>query len=438
MKMKITNRTSLQALLAIAIVPGVHYTALYAADSASPFYDYRAESPGTVHKITVNDLPSPSNPKSGVASPEAQPRPADAVPKTLPGFKVNLFASDLDHPREMRTAPNGDVFVAESERGEIKIFRGVGKDGKAEQTSTFATGLREPFGIAFYPPGSDPKWVYIGDTDSVKRFAYHNGDLKAQGEAETVIDEIIPNAHHIRGGHSTRNLAFSPDGKKLYISVGSQSNIDDPDDHKSEFHRANVLECNPDGSGLRVYASGTRNPVGLAFEPKTGKLWTAVNERDLLGDNLVPDYTTHLEDGGFYGWPWYYMGKNHDPRLKDSHPDLREKMLTPDVLIQPHSAPLGFTFYTGTQFPEEYSGDMFLALHGSWNRSNRTGYEVVRVPLHKQGKASGEYEDFMTGMVTSEGSVWGRPVGIAVAKDGSLLISDDGSRAIWRISYQGK
>jgi glucose/arabinose dehydrogenase len=224
----------------------------------------------------------------------------------------------------------------------------------------------------------------------------------------------------------------------MFVSVGSGSNIDNPDDHKSEFHRASILEFNPDGSGMRVFASGIRNPVGLAFHPTTGELWCSTNERDALGDNLVPDYTTHVQDGGFYGWPWYYMGGNHDPRLPDSHPDLRARMITPDVVIQPHSAPLGFAFYTGNQFPAEYRGDEFLALHGSWNRASRTGYEVVRVPLHGQGKATGEYEDFMTGFVTDDGNVWGRPVGVAVAKDGSVLVSDDASGSIWRISYVGK
>jgi glucose/arabinose dehydrogenase len=359
------------------------------------------------------------------------------MPKTLPGFKVNIFASDLTNPRELRAAPNSDIFLAEMDKGDIKVFRGVTKDGRPEQAETFASGLHEPFGIAFYPPGANPEWVYIGDTDSVKRFPYHNGDLKARGEAQTIIDEIYPGAHGGHGGHSTRDLAFSADGKNLFISVGSVSNIDDPDSHPAEFHRANVLVCNPDGSGLRVFASGIRNPVGLAIEPKTAELWTAVNERDALGDNLVPDYTTHVQDGGFYGWPWYYIGKNHDPRLKDSHPDWREKMITPDVLIQAHSAPLGFAFYNGEQFPAEYHGEMFLALHGSWNRSHRTGYEVVRVPLH-DGKASGEYQDFLTGFVTEDGKVWGRPVGIAVAKDGSLLVSDDGTGSIWRVSYVGK
>jgi len=413
-------------------------TVIYASDPPSPFYDYLGESPGKTHKITVNDLPSPSAQHVGVASPEPQPRPEGAMPKTLPGFKINIFASDLTNPRELRAAPNGDIFLTEMDKGDLRVFRGVTKDGRPEQMETFASGLREPFGIAFYPPGANPEWIYIGDTDSVKRFPYRNGDLKARGEGQTIVDEIYPGAHQSHGGHSTRDLAFSPDGKKLYISVGSVSNIDDPDTHAAEFHRANVLVCNPDGSGLRVFASGIRNPVGLAIEPKTGELWTATNERDALGDNLVPDYTTHVQDGGFYGWPWYYIGKNRDPRLKDSHPDWRAKMITPDVLIQPHSAPLGFAFYNGDQFPAEYQGEMFLALHGSWNRSKRTGYEVVRVPLHQDGKASGEYQDFLTGFVTEDGKVWGRPVGIAVAKDGSLLVSDDGTGSIWRISYTGK
>jgi glucose/arabinose dehydrogenase len=401
------------------------------------FYDFRAEGPGKVHKIDISKLPPPFASKSANNFPVPAERPAGAMPHALSGFEVNQYASGLDEPRELRTAPNGDVFLAESSKGEIEIFRGVTKDGKPEQTSTFATGLHRPFGIAFYPPGPNPEWVYIGDTDSVKRFPYRNGDLKARGAAQTIVAEIFPGASHAHG-HWTRDVAFSPDGKKMFVSVGSGSNIDDPDTHKTELHRANILEYNPDGSGLRVFAFGLRNPVGLALDPTTHELWTAVNERDALGNNLVPDYTTHVQDGGFYGWPWYYMGGNHDPRLPDSHPDLRAKMLNPDVPIQPHSAPLGFAFYTGSQFPAEYHGDMFLALHGSWNREPRTGYEVVRVPLHGQGKSNGEYEDFLSGFVTADGNVWGRPVGIAVAKDGSLLVSDDGSESIWRVSYIGK
>jgi glucose/arabinose dehydrogenase len=409
----------------------------FAQNGSSVFYDFRGENPGKTHKITLSDLPQPKATKSAVNPPEMSPRPTDAIPKALPGFTVNQYVSGLDEPRELRSAPNGDVFLAESNKGEIKIYRGITEAGRPEQQSTFATGLKRPFGIAFYPPGANPQWVYIGDTDSVKRFPYHNGDLKATGPIETIVPEIFPGANNARG-HWTRNIAFSPDGKKMYVSVGSLSNVDDPDEHKYEFHRADILEYNPDGSGLRVFAHGIRNPVGLAFEPKTGALWTATNERDELGDNLPPDYTTRVQDGGFYGWPWYYMGGHQDPRLKDSHPDWRAKMITPDVLIQPHSAPLGFTFYNGRQFPGEYQGDEFLALHGSWNREPRTGYEVIRVPLHQQGKASGDYQDFLTGFVTVDGKVWGRPVGIAVAKDGSLLVSDDGSGSIWRVSYQAK
>jgi len=411
--------------------------ALFAQGKSSPFYDYRSESPGTIHKLTTKDLPAPFASKSANNFPVPAPRPEGAIPKSLPGFKVQLFATGIDEPRKLLTAPNGDIFLAESSKGEIAVFRGVTKEGKPEQQSTFATGLNRPFGIAFYPPGKDPQWVYIGDTDAVLRFSYHNGDLKATGKPQTIVAEIFPGAKH-HEGHWTRDVVFSPDGKKMFVSVGSASNIDDPDTHKTEFHRANVLEYNPDGSGLRVFASGIRNPVGLAVNPKTGELWTATNERDALGDNLVPDYTTHVQDGGFYGWPWYYMGGNHDPRLPDSHPDLRAKIITPDVIIQPHSAPLTFAFYNGSQFPAEYRGDMFLALHGSWNRSPRTGYMVVRVPLHGEGKASGEYEEFLTGFVTGDGNVWGRPVGIAVAKDGSLLVSDDGTGSIWRVSYEGK
>jgi glucose/arabinose dehydrogenase len=410
---------------------------LLAQNTAAPFYDFRAESPGTIHKVTVSDLPTPFATKSAQGFPIPFPRPSGAMPKVLPGFKVELYATGLDNPRELRTAPNGDVFVAEMHNGEIEVFRGVTKDGKAEQKATFVSGLEQPFGIGFYPPGTNPQWIYIADTDAVMRFPYHNGDLKARGPAETIVPAIFPGAGEAHG-HTTRDLVFSADGKKMFISVGSQSNIDNPDDHPSEFHRADILEFNPDGSGMRVFATGIRNPVGMAINPKTGELWCATNERDALGDNLVPDYTTHVQDGGFYGWPWYYMGGNHDPRLPDSHPDWRARMITPDVLIQPHSAPLGFAFYTSDQFPKEYRGDEFLALHGSWNRARRTGYEVVRVSLHGDGKATGEYEDFMTGFVTDDGNVWGRPVGIAVAKDGSLMVSDDGSGSIWRISYEGK
>jgi len=407
-------------------------------DNKRPFTDFRGENPGNIHRITPADLPQPYATESVDNSPHVVSRPPNAWPQVMPGFKVDLYGDKLNNPRLIRSAPNGDLFVAESAPGRILVFRGVTKDGKPEATETFATGLNRPFGIAFYPPGANPKYVYVGNTGSVVRFSYENGDLKARGAQETVIAKIPSGAGHLGGGgHWTRDLAFSLDGKKLFVAVGSHGNIADTDTDSSEYQRANILVANPDGSDLRVYASGIRNPVGIAVDPQSGVLWTSVNERDDLGDNLPPDYITHVQEGGFYGWPWYYIGGNEDPRLKGKHPELKDKTIVPDVLLEPHNASLELTFYEGQQFPQEYRGSIFAAEHGSWNRSVRTGYEVVFAPL-KNGHASGEYEDFLTGFVTSEGNAWGRPVGVAVAKDGSLMVTDDGSNSIWRISYARK
>jgi glucose/arabinose dehydrogenase len=401
------------------------------------FSDYRNEAPGIVHKITVNDLPQPYATDSVDNGPDVVSRPKDAWPQTLPGFKVELYAGDLRNPREIRTAPNGDIFLAESNPGDIKVLRGIDGSGKAERVEIFASGLRKPFGIAFYPPGANPQWVYIGNTDSVVRFPYTNGDLKARGPEEKITD--LPGGGRLRGGgHWTRDIAFSPDGKKMYVSVGSHSNVDDTDNNKTEFHRADVLEFNPDGTGERVYAWGIRNCVGMAVDPKTGELWCSVNERDEIGDNLPPDYITHVKEGGFYGWPWFYIGGHQDPRHQGKHPELKEKVIVPDVLVQPHIASLEMTFYQGKQFPAEYAGDIFAAEHGSWNKKQRAGYDVIRVPLHQSGHANSEYSDFLTGFVTPDGNVWGRPVGVAVGNDGSLFVSDDGSNSIWRVSYTGK
>jgi glucose/arabinose dehydrogenase/mono/diheme cytochrome c family protein len=407
-------------------------TAAKAPPPKPPFTDYRFEEPGKIRKITVKDLPAPLATASAGNGPQLVPRPEGAWPKVLPGFKVELYASDLDEPRLIRTAPNGDFFVAESRAGNIRVFRGITDEGKPAQSETFVTGLNRPFGINFYPPGLDPQWIYIGNTDSVVRFPYKNGDLKASGPAEHIAD--VPGGN----GHWTRDIQFTPDGKKMLVSVGSASNIDDPDATPAEKNRADVLEFNPDGSAMRVYAYGIRNCVGLAINPKTGEPWCSVNERDALGDNLVPDYITHVREGGFYGWPWWYMGGHQDPRHEGKHPELKGKVITPDVILNPHNASLELTFYDGKQFPAEYQGDIFASEHGSWNRSVRVGYEVIRVPLHQTGHASGEYEDFMTGFVVDNGHVWGRPVGITVASDGSLLVTDDGSKSIWRVSYTGK
>lgn len=403
----------------------------------SVFMGAQQEEPGRVHHIKVSDLPAPAPDQSVDNGPDVVARPANAWPQVPPGFKVSLYVEHLHTPRLIRTAPNGDLFVAESYAGNILVLRGVDKDGHPQQSEVFATGLNKPFGIAFYPSGPNPQWVYIGETDAVIRFPYHVGDMKATGAPQHIAD--LPGGGHLRGGgHWTRTIVFSKDDKKMFVSVGSYSNVDDTDNNPREYHRADILEFNPDGSGERVYAYGIRNAVGLAINPDTGELWGSVNERDGLGNNLVPDYITHFEDGGFYGWPWYYIGKHQDPRLKDKHPDLRAKMLTPDILVQPHNASLEMTFYDGKQFPAEYHGDIFAAEHGSWNRANPTGYEVVRVPLKGTAHGTGEYEDFMTGFVTKEGKIWGRPVGVAVANDGSLFVSDDGSNSIWHVSYPGK
>jgi len=299
----------------------------------------------------------------------------------------------------------------------------------------FAKGFSWPFGIAFYPAGNDPRWIYVANTDSVVRLPYKSGDSEARGPAETVVAEL-PGGGRLRGGgHWTRDIAFSRDGKRMFVSVGSKSNVDDPDTTPAEKERADVLEFTPDGGGRRIYASGIRNAVGIAVHPRSGELWVSVNERDELGDNLVPDYITHVEEGGFYGWPWYYIGGNPDPRHKGKHPELKATTIVPDVLLQPHSASLQMLFYDGKQFPAEYSGDIFAAEHGSWNKAARAGYEVIRVPRHGSTRASGEYQDFLTGFVLDDGTVWGRPVGVAVAPDGSLLVTDDGSGSIWRVSY---
>jgi glucose/arabinose dehydrogenase len=274
----------------------------------------------------------------------------------------------------------------------------------------------------------------VGNTDSVVRFPYHVGDLKARGPQEVIVPDLPAGGQLTGGGHWTRDIAFSRDGRKMYVAVGSHSNVDDPDTTPAEKDRADILEFNPDGSGRRVYAFGIRNPVGIAVHPQTGELWASVNERDGLGDNLVPDYITHVQEGGFYGWPWFYMGGNQDPRLAGKHPELKSKVITPDVLIQPHSASLQMVFYTAMQFPAEHRDSILAAEHGSWNKAVRTGYKVIRVPL-KNNAATGEYEDFLTGFVTSDGQVWGRPVGVTVASDGALLVSDDGSNSIWRVSY---
>lgn len=410
-----------------------HGTKINAPPPPAPFTDFRFEEPGKTRKITVADLPKPFATESAGNPPRLVERPSDVWPKTLPGFEIQIYATGLHNPRSMTTAPNGDIFVSETRAGDVRVFRGMTADGKPEHESVFATDLNQPYQVAFYPPGKDPQWIYVANTNEIVRFPYHNGDMKASGAPQHVADV------RDHRGHSTRTIQFTPDGKKMLIGVGSGSNINDPDTHPEEKERANVLEFNPDGSGMRIFAAGIRNPGGgLAIQPETGDLWVSVNERDGLGDNLVTDYITHVQDGGFYGWPWFYIGGHQDPRLEGKHPELKDKVIVPDVLLQPHNGSLGITFYEGNQFPAEYKGDIFAAEHGSWNRAVRAGYEVIRVPMDKNHHATGAYEDFVTGFVLPDGNAWGRPVGVTVAPDGSLLVSDDGTGSIWRVHYTGK
>ena len=399
----------------------------------SPFTDYTGERTGKRVRITPADLPPPGATRSADNPPRLVKRPKGALPQAPAGFKVDLYADGLSEPRLIRVAPNGDAFVVESDDGVVRIVRGLLASGRAAWTGVFAKGFNKPFGIAFYPPGNDPRWLYVANTDSVVRLPYRSGDSAARGPAETVVAEL-PGGGRLRGGgHWTRDIAFSGDGKRMFVSVGSRSNVDDPDKTPAEKDRATVLEFAPDGSGRKTFATGIRNAVGIAVHPRSGELWASVNERDELGDNLVPDYITHVEEGGFYGWPWYYIGGNQDPRHKGKRPDLKDAVIVPDVLLQPHSASLQMLFYDGKQFPAEYAGDIFAAQHGSWNKAARTGYNVIRVPM-RGTRAAGDYEIFLSGFVTAGGEVWGRPVGVAVARDGALLVTDDGSNSIWRVS----
>jgi glucose/arabinose dehydrogenase len=412
---------------------------------AAAFGSWHDDAPGKRRHITADALPAPyASPSVGNGVRVVRP-PADAKLKVPAGFEVKMFASGLAAPRLLRAAPNGDIFVAETAAGRVRVLRPGENGATASQNEIFASGLRGPFGIAFYP-ADNPEWVYVGNTDSVVRFAYRDGDMKARGAPETIVAQLPT------GGHSTRDVVFSKDGSKMFVSVGSASNdaegmgrLDPAGMRKweqdkpagagwgNETERAGVLVFDPQGKGRRIFATGIRNCVGLAINPTTGDLWCSTNERDGLGDNLPPDYLTRVREGGFYGWPWYYMGAHEDPRHPGERPDLKDKIIVPDVLIQPHSASLQLTFYSGDQFPAELKGSAFAAEHGSWNRATRTGYKIIRA-IVKDGVPTGEYEDFVTGFVIDDASVWGRPVGIVQAKDGSLIFSEDGNGTIWRVS----
>jgi glucose/arabinose dehydrogenase len=397
--------------------------------------DWTTDAPGVRRKITVQDLPPPSSNLLSINPPHPVRPPEGAQLRVPPGFKIDLFARGFRDPRFLLTAPNGDIFVVESRADRIKVLRDTKGGSKPTTTEIFTDrDLNEPFGIAFYPPGNDPQFLYVANTDGVIRFPYRNGDFKARGPAEKLGAPLSPGGLLPGGGHWTRDIVFSPNGEKMYVSIGSRSNNSDD---RTDANRARIFEFNPDGTGQKVYAWGIRNAVGITFRPGTNELWMSTNERDDLGEDLPPDYVSSVNPGGFYGWPWFYIGNHYDPKHIGKHADLAGRVIVPDVLVQAHSAALNLCFYTGAQFPTQYQGDIFVASPGSWNRKKRTGYKVIRVLFdHSTGKPTGEYEDFVTGFVTPESNVWGRPVGIAVAKDGSLLFSEDANGTIWRISVR--
>jgi len=433
-------------LLFLAVSNGGASAQSATREGKDAFGNWRADKPGTVRLIKPQDLPQPGATAVAANVPRVVARPAGAAPQVPPGFRIELFAEGLSGPRVIRVAPNGDIFVAETRAGRIRVLRAADGAAKPATNEIFAGGLHVPFGIAFFPSGDNPHWVYVANTDSVVRFPYRSGDLKASGSAETVVAKLP--AGYV---HSTRDIVFTPDNKRMLVSVGSASNVAEgmgtpPGGLEAwrmqqplgaswgtETGRAAVLAFDPDGKNQKLFATGLRNCVGLAMQPN-GTVWCSTNERDNLGDDLVPDYVTRVRENAFYGWPWFYIGDHQDPRHAGARPDLKDKITVPDVLLQAHSASLGLTFYEGNGFPAEYRGDAFAAEHGSWNRSKRTGYKVVRIRL-KGGVPTGEYEDFVTGFVVNDTEVWGRPVGVAVARDGALLISEDSNGTIWRVSH---
>ena len=381
----------------------------------------------TVFSYDPGKLASPFETESARRGSRVVPQPPNAALTVPKGFKVNVFAEgDFRNPRWMALAPNGDVFVADSRANTVIVLRDSNKDGKADQRFVFSDKLSQPFGMAFHED-----WFYVANTDSIVRFKYRSGQTAAESAPEKLV-ELTPGGYN---QHWTRNILFSKDGKQMFVSIGSATNVSVEADPK----RAAIAVYDPDGKNHRIYAAGLRNPIGLAWNPKTGELWTAVNERDELGDNLVPDYATSVKEGGFYGWPYAYIGQNEDPRRKGENPELVKRSIVPDVLFTSHVAALGIQFYTGKMFPKEYQGDAFVAFHGSWNRAKLSGYTVVRIPFDEKGKLEGNrYENFVSGWLPDENSqeVWGRPVGLLVNSDGSLLIADDGARKIWGVSYR--
>jgi len=418
--------------------------------------DWPNDRPGRVHRVNLENLPEPYQTDSAVNFPNLAERPANAKLQVPEGFQVDTYAEGLSGPRAMILAPNGDIFLAETQSGRIKVIRPGRNASRPESITVFAQGMLQPLGMALYPAGNNPQWLYVAETNRVIRYPYQSGDLEARGIPEVIVAQLSP----VGGGHYTRDLAFSRDGSKMYVSVGSQSNVAEDLPEKSsaeiaaweaerglgaawgnEENRASVMVFdvgNEEASG-KLFANGIRNCVGLKVQPETGDVWCSTNERDQLGDDLVPDYSTRVPEGSFFGWPWYYMGDNEDPRHAGARPDLVGKIRKPDVPYTAHSAAVDIEFYPmnpagSSAFPAEYAGDGFAVLHGSWNRAHRTGHKIVRVPV-ENGVPTGEYIDFLVGFITEDGAPWGRPVAATFMQDGSMLLSDDSANVIYRISY---
>jgi glucose/arabinose dehydrogenase len=411
----------------------------------------KGDAPGVARHIKASELPPPSHHDNDPEEPDFKrmPKvvaaPKGKMPSVPKGFAVQVYATGLKQPRVMRIAPNGDVFVAESGNGRVLVFAAKSAGKGPAKSEVFADKLEKPYGIVFVP-ADQPRHVYVAAANQVVRYPYRSGDRKASGPAEVMIPNISPKRHW------TRDLEVSRDGKRIFVSIGSASNVAAKMPDKSpqevqafekshglgaawgeEENRAVVRVLDPESKAVRTFATGLRNCSGMAMQPGTDTLWCTGNERDHIGPDLAPDYLTTVRDGGFYGWPWFYIGGNEDPAHAGKRPDLKDKVLVPDVLIQAHSSTLDLVFYDAKEFPAEYRGDAFATLHGSWNREERTGYKVIRARM-KDGKATGVYEDFMTGFVLDKDTVWGRPAGIAVTQDGALLVSEDANGTIFRVS----
>ncbi len=417
--------------------------------------EWKKDAPGVVHRIDLDNLPEPFATPSATNFPSVVPKPADAELKLPPGFRIDTYLTGLTAPRNMQVAPNGDVFLAETNAGRIKVLRPTA-DGRTATPTVYAQGLGQPYGIAFYPSAEKPEWVYIAEVNRIVRYPYKVGDTVASSVPEVVIPQLSP----VGGGHFTRDIVFSKDGSRMYVAVGSQGNIfADSIEKKTaaevqawdrehglgapwglEENRAmvRVYDMRSNDKVGKTFATGLRNCVGMTMQPATGDIWCAVNERDMLGDDLVPDYATRVKEGAFYGWPWYYMGDNEEPRMAGDRPDLKGKVTRPDVPFVAHSAATNIQFYNAKEgaslFPPEYHGVGFAVLHGSWNRGHRTGHKIVTLPM-RNNVPTGEYVDFLTGFITPDNGAWGRPVAVQVLKDGSMLLADDGANLIYRITY---